>query len=306
MSIANQIAPGGRVAGVDARNFVLRPAMFVHGKPRELANPFPEGLAHGINDAGVVVGEVGDPKIRHAVVWHGVDDMLDLGHLLGTRHSAATAINALGDCTVDARFAKQDDAYIIPGCNGIQVLINIGSLGGVETHATAINDSRQVTGTSQVPGQGMHAFLYSQGTMHDLGVLAGDATSEGLGLNDLGHVVGSSQKDSNSARGFFHDGQAMKPIGAFGGAVSLAFGVNHDDLVVGMANDAQGMFHAFVIDEGRAGSQLVDLNTRLDASGAGLVLTQAVGINDAGQIIANATPPGSDVFVRFVVLTPTD
>jgi probable HAF family extracellular repeat protein len=308
MSIASRIAPGGNVAGINAKDFILRPATWnVHGKRHNLANPFQEGIAFGLNDAGVIVGTVGDlVTFRHAAVWHGPDDMLDLGQLLGTRQSSATAINALDDCTVDAQFGRRHQSFLIPGCNGIQNRIDIGSLGGSVTHAVAINDGMEVTGSSDVPGQGTHAFLYTQGAMRDLGVIAGDIASEGAGLNDLGHVVGTSTKNSNEARGFFYDGQAMSPIGTFGGPVSLAFGVNHDDLVVGMADDAQRMSHGFVIDEGRPGSKLVDLNTRLDASGAGLTITQALSINDAGQILANTTLPGNDVFVRFVVLTPAD
>jgi probable HAF family extracellular repeat protein len=308
LSIGKQIAPNGKVAGVDATGFVIRPAVFVHGNPHVRSNPFPEGIVHGLDDAGVAVGEIGDPNFRHAVVWRGANPPLDIGQLLGTEHSVATAVNANGDCTVDGLFGTEDVSYLIPGCNGTRVLINIGSLGGVQTFTTAINAGRQVTGMSATPGaarfQGMHAFLYSQGAMHDLGVLEGDNESEGLGLNDLGHVVGSSGSDSNHARGFFHDGQAMRPIGAFGGTVSQAFGVNHDDVVVGMAADGLNKPHAFIIDERNHG-RLIDLQSRLDESGDGFVLTQALGINDAGQILASALTP-ADAFPRAVVLTPDD
>lgn len=308
LSIGKQIAPGGKVAGIDASGFVLKPAVFVHGKPHLRANPFQEGIVHGLNDAGVAVGEVGNPNFRHAVVWHGASEMLDIGQLLGTDHSVATAVDADGDCTVDGQFGNENVSYLIPGCNGTRVLINIGSLGGVQTFTTAINAARQVTGMSATPAvaarQGMHAFLYSQGSMHDLGVLPGDNESQGLGLNDLGHVVGESGSDSNHGRGFFHDGQAMRAIGTFGGTSSLAFGVNHDDVVVGMAADALNRFHAFIVDERNHG-ELIDLQSLLDESGDSFVLTQALGINDAGQILASALGP-NDAFARAVVLTPDD
>jgi probable HAF family extracellular repeat protein len=308
LSIGKQIAPDGKVAGVDASNFVIKPAVFVHGKPRLRTNPFPEGIVHGLNDAGVAVGEIGDPAFRHAAVWRSAGQVLDIGHLLGIDHSVATAVNANGDCTVDGHFGNEDASYIVPGCNGIRVLINIGSLGGVQTFTTAINAGRQATGMSAVPGaatfQGMHAFLYSQGAMHDLGVLEGDNESQGLGLNDLGHVVGSSGSDSNHARGFFHDGQAMRPIGTFGGTFSLAFGINRDDVVVGTAADGMNKPHAFVIDEKNQG-KLIDLQARLDGSGDGFVLVEALGINDAGQILVSAFAP-TDAFPRALVLTPDD
>jgi probable HAF family extracellular repeat protein len=309
LSIGNQITSKGKVAGIDASHFVIKAAVFVHGKPHEFTNPFPEGIVHGLDDAGVAVGEIGDPSIRHAAVWRGANQLLDLGRLLVTDHSVATAINSNGDCTVDGEFAGANHSFIIPGCDGIQLLINIGSLGGAQTFTTALNDSREVTGESALPGaaplQGMHAFLFSQGAMHDLGVLEGDNESQGMGLNNLGHVVGSSQRDSNHARAFFFDGLgAMKAIGSFGGTVSQAFGVNDDDVVVGMAADSLNKSHAFVIDE-KNGGLLLDLQTMLDASGDDFVLAQALGINDAGQILASGFGP-TDSFPRAVVLTPND
>jgi hypothetical protein len=87
LSIGKQIAPNGKVAGVDATGFLIRPAVFVHGNPHVRPNPFPEGIVHGLDDAGVAVGEIGDPNFRHAVVWRGANPPLDIGQLLATEHS---------------------------------------------------------------------------------------------------------------------------------------------------------------------------------------------------------------------------
>jgi len=304
-SDVEQISPKGKVAGVNARHGRVEPAVWIHGKARNRTNPYRTGDAHGVNDAGVAVGEVGGTSFQHAVVWRGADEMLDLGHLIGTRHSAATAINSLDDCTVDAAFGREHDSYIIPGCASTRVVINIGSLGNIYTVTRAINDSKQVTGTSALGDGSLHAFLYSQGAMSDLGVLDGDSASEGLGLNDLGHVVGDSSMDPTHGRGFFFDGRILRAIGAFGGTQSLAFCVNHDDVVVGMATDAQQMFHAFVVDEARKDAKLHDLGTMLDGSGAGWTLTAAVGINDAGEIIVWGFAPGDNA-PRSALLSPAE
>jgi probable HAF family extracellular repeat protein len=304
-SDAVSISPAGEIAGTNDRHGRIKAAMWVHGKPRNLVSPFKTAYGHGVNDKGIVVGEVDGKGFQHAAVWHAADDVLDIGHLLGSSHTVATAINGIDDCTVDSVSRQGDHSYIIPVCSSIRVLINIGTLGGTFTTTTAINDHKQVTGTSSLPNGTNHAFLYTQGAMRDLGTMAGDKTSDGVGINDLGHVVGDSAVDQSHFRGFFYDGTAMKPLGGFGGTQTLAFAVNHDDVVVGMVDDAHDEFHAFVIDEGHQGSQMLDLGTMLDSSGAGWNLEGAVGIDADGRILVFGFAPGDEA-PRSALLTPAD
>jgi len=107
----------------------------------------------------------------------------------------------------------------------------MGSLGGGFTDATAINAGGQVTGYSntdkeiQVPcppqkyGQPkkcfeavQHAFLFSTGTMTDLGTLGGIG-SEGLAINDSGEVVGFSQTKAGTSDAFLWNGTRMTDLG---------------------------------------------------------------------------------------------
>ena len=62
--------------------------------------------------------------------------------------------------------------------------------------ATAINDSGQVVGWYQSTN---HAFLYSNGTMSDIGTLGGDCSdfSCANGINASGQVVGYSGSYGN-------------------------------------------------------------------------------------------------------------
>ena len=64
--------------------------------------------------------------------------------------------------------------------------------GGNNSEAFGINNVGQVVGASATFGFGRdHAFLYSEGTMQDLGTL-GSNTSKANGISDGGYVVGES------------------------------------------------------------------------------------------------------------------
>src|SRR6202050_2025640 len=95
-----------------------------------------------------------------------------------------------------------------PALAASYTMTDLGSLGYGTTFATAINSTGQITGESylgtevQVPCETRHdkppcfthpghAFLWSKGTMTDLGTLGG-LDSAGSALNDLGEVVGTS------------------------------------------------------------------------------------------------------------------
>src|SRR3954468_20479642 len=71
-------------------------------------------------------------------------------------------------------------------------MIDLGALpGGVDSTAFGINDAHQVVGQSDTTGSFSHAFLYSGGTMSDLGTLGGDY-STAKGINKTGQIAGSS------------------------------------------------------------------------------------------------------------------
>jgi hypothetical protein len=77
---------------------------------------------------------------------------------------------------------------------------------------------------------------------------------------------------------------------------ATGFGINNRGEVVGI-----GFHNAMYWSEAEG---VVDLQTRLDASGAGWRLGWATGINDAGQIIAVATHAGAGNRIHSVLLTP--
>jgi uncharacterized membrane protein len=300
-SQAVHINAGGVAAGTDTSAGRHAPATWVDGQVQWLIDPYPEGDAAWINDAGVVVGTV-EAGYSSAAYWTSYGVFADIGSALGMPGSYITSINGKGDCVIfGATDAETTISYLAPHCN-ISKRLPIGYyLRGV-----AINAADQVALTDLSHASQQRAYLYSDGTYTDVGVLAGYTQSVAADLNGDAHVVGTSADAAYDLReGFFWNGTRMSKVGTLGGQRSEAKAVNNRDIVVGAAQTRTGTWHAFVRDMHAAGARPQDLATMLDASGAGWTLDSAVSINRSGQILVHGTAPG-DPSPRSAILTPLD
>jgi probable HAF family extracellular repeat protein len=70
-------------------------------------------------------------------------------------------------------------------------MTNLGTLGGSESSANAINAGGQVVGQATTTSGDSHAFLYSGGSMTDIGTLGG-SQSYANGINANGQIVGQA------------------------------------------------------------------------------------------------------------------
>jgi probable HAF family extracellular repeat protein len=162
--------------------------------------------------------------------------------------------------------------------------------GGAPGGATNINDARQVVG-------GEPALLWDFGKPATL--LVG-GFSRALAINQAGVIVGSgpSPTSSQSDRAWVWNAGNVTFLDTLGGTQGSAKGVNRAGVVVGnsfVAND-RGI-HGFVSE----GTTVYDLNSLLVDSG-GVVINDAVAINEAGQIAANGTT--ADGQAHAFLLTP--
>jgi probable HAF family extracellular repeat protein len=172
--------------------------LYSNGQRQDFSSPdWRSPRAFGVNDSGQIVGTGGvDPLgYTHAFSYFG-GTWTDLGHPDGYGSAGlevvASDVNNSGAVvgTYDSFFDPETFEFHLRGFlyeNGVAK--DIGTLGGATTVATAINDLGQIVGWS-ASATGMHAFLYSEGIMHDLGAFSHE--SYAYGINDLGQVVGVS------------------------------------------------------------------------------------------------------------------
>ena len=185
-------------------------------------------------------------------------------------------------------------------------ITDLGSLGGGVTHGLAINASGQVTGDSFLSKQVMvpcpypqspnqkcsanldHAFLWSNGTMTDLGTLGGD-NSQGLAINGPGEVVGESGTKTGSSP-FLSNASDHKLTGL--SFMNDAFGINDSGQIAGMCNElpANPEIFACVVSSDGTVTALGDSVPPLGNSN--FECSEAVAINNDGQALANCSGPG--------------
>jgi probable HAF family extracellular repeat protein len=280
----------------------------------EALGPLPGGAisaAFAINQLGQVAGESqfdNGGGIRHAALWSN-GSVIDVGTLpaygpygIARGINSATQVVGYASPSLGSSLTR---AFIWDSANGIRDL-NLA----IGTEALSINDSGQITGrTPYTTGRRDAFILQPDGTLQHLGTLGG-TTSSGNFINAAGHVAGTTGVDFNSNRShaFLYDGTAMRDLGTLGPTatvsdVSIGLGVNNHDEVVGWSYlllPSGGVYQVpFIYRNG----QMQNLEALVDGSLAGYRLLSANAINDAGQIVVDATRAPTNQH-RAVLLTP--
>lgn len=286
------VVGNAQVASGDYHAFVYSGnAMF------DLNLPGTSGTGRAINASGQLGGYYYDGAYQGFVETNGT--VVDVGNL-GSEYSATYGINASGQACGSSMTA-QGEEHAFFWTNG--VIADINPLGGDYSTAHGVNASGQVVGYGYLPNGNFHAYVRtSAGAVTDLGTLGG-SYSLANSITDSGKVVGQAYLSGNvKAHAFLWSGSgALKDLGQLpGGNYSEALAVNSTaSQIVGRASVPDPQFivyHAFVFANGK----MKDLNTLIPRN-SGWVLSEATGINDAGQIVGSGTIHGNE---HAFLLTP--
>ena len=238
---------------------------------------------HAINDAGQVVGYATDTAgDLDAALWNGRKITL-----LPGLNPDAIGINDSGQIigVINGEFIDS---------NGTQtVLPDPPSL--LTCNAVAINNNGQVTGDCSGQEGTLNEFtprgvVWTNDTPTVLPTLGGPCPSAALtcpeafptAINNNGQVTGTAATSTGALDGFLWSNGTITDLGPdFAPAA-----INDNGVIVGGAFDVNGVIDGggFIDTDGT----LQNLNTLIPA-GSGFQIQSATGINDNGQIIANAT-----------------
>lgn len=181
-----------------------------------------------------------------------------------------------GTLAATTALAQQPTVYAVKG---------LGTLGGSESYASAINEKGQIVGTSKDKANRRRAFLYERGRMRDLGTLGG-TEAVANDINDNGQVVGTSYAAVGGAdrATLFRPGGQPLDINPPGALSSGAGAINSRGDIVGSAQTSANppAFRGF-IRQGPVSNYIATF---------GGSVSVALGINDEGDIVGFAKNNG--------------
>jgi probable HAF family extracellular repeat protein len=252
-------------------------------------------------------------------------NITDLGALPGDTISYPAGLNSQGQAAGTSANATSGIATLYSDGH----TISLGALGASDmSFGEAINDSGQVVGYDWLNSAGVgHAFLYSNGRMmdiHSASLFPNGSTAQGI--NHSGQVVGYGWINGADDHAFLYNGGRTVDLGTLGGTESMALAINDAGQIVGHSTTASGVVHAFLYSNGHmtdlgmpsgaAGSSALAINrtgqivgliginssshaalysggvwTDLGTVAGATLGAVATGINDAGQIVGQATFP---------------
>jgi probable HAF family extracellular repeat protein len=250
-------------------------------------------LANAINDSGEIAGwnsYDSNPNFDPQAFLYSNGSMQNINSpSLFVSGTEAYGINNAGEVVGTGYLsASTFHAFLYSGGK----MKDLGPSGAFQASAYAINTAGQIVGTYSLNSGASGTFLYTNGKMTKLANPAGSRGGFGAAINDDGEIAGTLYPGAGGSHAAKFSAGAWTDLGNLTGAQgSGATAINASGQIVGTAifppiykPFRAGKHVAFI----SSASGLVDLNTRI-ARGSGFTLTDAVDINQSGQILCNAT-----------------
>ena len=267
-------------------------------------------FAWGINRLGQVAGySYTDSGAYHAIFWDPRTGMTDLHHFVTTSgtNSYGYGINDNGQVVGEADMANNGFSH---GFLATTPTLDVGTLGGGDSRANAVNNLGNIVGNAENAGNNWHAFHTSSDSpigspsTDDLGTLGG-LWSGANAVNDANQVAGWSHTAKGPTHAFFWQSGVMTDLGTLGGPQSEGHGINASGNEVGWADtDLQNTMtgewycHAFLYT---ASSGMQDLGTL-----NGFPDSAADGVNASGVVVGYASTNHTSGRRRAIVWDSTN
>lgn len=194
---------------------------------------------------------------------------------LGGIGTNAGDINDAGDVAYAAGTA---DGWMHAALYRNGQVTDLAPLPQLSSSAGAISPSgRFAVGDMGCAGCQIHAASFDgQGGVQDLGA---GSSSRAWDVNDAGQVVGIGYRDG-TPRAFLVENGVVSDLGDFGGDSTSALAINQAGVIVGGADDANNVSHAFLYRDGA----MIDLGTLYPNC-----TTAATALNDTGMVVGVGT-----------------
>jgi probable HAF family extracellular repeat protein len=287
-NIAGAAVGGGRLV---QRGGAVRPPealVLERGATQAVAGPGGSDLPRllGINDLGAVVGAANAAQGVRAFAGTRSGAARELPPLPGDVASLAYAINNRGEAVGFSSGAGGERA--VRWTPDGQPSALLAAPGAASARAYCVNERGDSAGVVGTAGERRPAFWAAGGTATELPLLPGFEAGEAAWLNSRGDTVGYVATNAEQRRAtLWPAGGAPVDLSTLPGhSTSQAFGINDAGAVVGSSDGGSGT-KAFVWS---SAAGMRDLNALL-ASPTNVVLTKAIGINNAGMIVALGHEP---------------